>query len=328
MSLNTEFNRDKKRFTVKTLVESKNVIVKSRIKFKILAGKSTLNKHDVTYPLQIHKLSKLLNSDDNRLIKGAIVVISKSEVTKQTQSIEVLQNLKAFKAACIIAVDSIVPAKEFIDACETNEIPLLLTSLSKDNINERLSDAFQLLSEETVTVHGSMVDVLGVGVLIKGSSGIGKSECCLDLVTRGHRLVADDMVLFYKNRRGGITGLSPDKKRSTFMEIRGLGIIEADKIFGISATRYEKELDIIVKLIDFDEWKGLNLSRLSINDLMKFASEEELINLELEDKDDSSLFDYYFGVKVPLKIIPVAAGRNLANLIEVSARTYLLNLKH
>lgn len=328
MNLNMESSKEQKRFTVKTLVESKNVCVKSRIVFKILAGESLLDKSDLIYPLRILKLSELIKKENHKLIKGAIVLISKTQITKGSEAIEILGLLKRFKAACIIAVESITPEKDFIEACNLNEIPLLLTPLSKSVINERLFDAFQILTEETITVHGSMVDVLGVGILIKGDSGIGKSECCLDLITRGHRLVADDMVLFYKNRREGITGVSPDKSKSSFMEIRGLGIIEADKVFGVSATRYQKDLDIVVKLIDFDEWRGLNLSRLSINDLMKFATEEELGFLKEENEDDSCLFDYYFGLKVPMKVIPVAAGRNLANLIEVSARTYLLNLKH
>jgi HPr kinase/phosphorylase len=328
MSLSTEFNRYDKRFTVKTLVNASGLEKHLEIDFKVLAGEEFLDKCNVTYPLQIHKLSKLLLIDDHRLTKGAIVVISKSEVTKKVQSVDILSSLKQFKVACIVAVDGVMPDNVFIEGCNNNKIPLLLTSLSKDTVNAKLQEAFENLTEETITVHGSMVDVLGVGVLIKGNSGIGKSECCLDLITRGHRLVADDMVAFFKNERGGITGVSPDKERASFMEIRGLGIIEADRVFGISATRYEKDLDIVVKLVNFDEWKSLNLSRLSINDLMKFASEEELEYLKQDNEEDCCLFDYYFGVKVPMKIIPVAAGRNLANLIEVSARTYLLNLKH
>lgn len=159
-----------------------------------------------------------------------------------------------------------------------------------------INDATLLLEADfapTVSEHGSMVDIMGVGVMVRGSSGIGKSECVLGLIERGHSLVSDDITRFRLIGQE-LIGTSPDLTRE-HMEVRGLGIINVVSIFGIGALRLEKRLDLIVTLKD---WQEL----------------EEVDRIGLEQ-------DFYelLGISVPHITIPVRMGRDLARLVEVAA---------
>lgn len=148
------------------------------------------------------------------------------------------------------------------------------------------------------SLHGVLLDVFGVGVLIVGKSGVGKTECALDLVMHGHRLVADDLVQIEKERDGILSGFSHELGRH-HMEIRGLGIIDIEKLFGISATSERKQIDLVIELVDPEE---------CISD-----------RTGLEEKTYTIM-----EVEIPRKRIPVRPGRNLTAIVEVAARDYLL----
>lgn len=156
--------------------------------------------------------------------------------------------------------------------------------------------------EEKFGLHGVLVDVFGVGILILGKSGIGKSECALDLILRGHKLVVDDRVELEKTPPSAIFGYGKEPGNYC-MEIRGLGIINVEDLFGITAVRQRKKLELVVELV---EW----------------TSEEDYERLGFEEK-------YYkiLGVNIPFIIIPVSPGRNVATLIEVAARNHLLKTR-
>jgi HPr kinase/phosphorylase len=151
------------------------------------------------------------------------------------------------------------------------------------------------------TLHGALVDVYGIGVLLLGESGTGKSECALDLVTRGHRLVADDVVEMSQESDRIIMGRGPARIRH-HMEIRGLGIINIRDLFGVAAIRYRKRIELVVLL---EPWRP----------------EGEYDRLGLEEQTYPIL-----GVPIPMLRIPVSAGRNVAILVEVAARNHLLKL--
>ncbi len=151
------------------------------------------------------------------------------------------------------------------------------------------------------SVHGVLVDVYGIGVLLLGESGTGKSECALDLVTRGHRLVADDVVELVRESDRIIMGRGPTRIRH-HMEIRGLGVINIRDLFGVAAIRYRKRIELVVQL---EPWRP----------------ENEYDRLGLEEQTYMIL-----GVEVPMLRIPVSAGRNVAILVEVAARNHLLKL--
>ncbi len=151
------------------------------------------------------------------------------------------------------------------------------------------------------TLHGVLMDVYGIGVLLLGESGTGKSECALDLVTRGHRLVADDVVEVVRESDRIVMGRGPTRIRH-HMEIRGLGIINIRDLFGVAAIRYRKRIELVILL---EAWRP----------------EEEYDRLGLEEQSYAVL-----GVPIPTLRIPVSAGRNIAILVEVAARNHLLKL--
>ena len=149
-----------------------------------------------------------------------------------------------------------------------------------------------------ISLHGVLIDILGGGVLIVGKSGIGKTECALDLVMRGHRLVVDDLVQIEKEQDDALYGFSHDLGRH-HMEVRGLGIIDIEKLFGVSAIRHKKQIELVVELVDPEE---------CIDD-----------RLGLEERTYTIM-----EVEIPRKRIPVRPGRNLTAIVEVAARDYLL----
>jgi HPr kinase/phosphorylase len=149
------------------------------------------------------------------------------------------------------------------------------------------------------SLHGVLVDVSGIGVLLLGESGTGKSECALDLVTRGHGLVADDVVEIWRDESQAVVGRGPARIRH-HMEIRGLGIINIRDLFGLAAVRDRKRIDLVIRL---EAWRP----------------DEEYERLGLVERTYPLL-----GVEIPMLRIPVSAGRNVAILVEAAARNHLL----
>jgi HPr kinase/phosphorylase len=181
-------------------------------------------------------------------------------------------------------------------------------------------------------VHGVLVDILSLGVLITGDSGIGKSECALDLVVRGHRLVADDAVEVRLRGERDLIGTCPDLTRH-HMEVRGLGIINIRDLFGVASTRTSKRMELVVQLERWDppsrratESRFGETAPKSKTELGETAPKWKEAGVIREydrlglDEDVWELF----GVKIPLVHMPVAPGRNLAILVEVAARNQVL----
>ena len=152
-----------------------------------------------------------------------------------------------------------------------------------------------------MTKHGTLVDVYGVGLLYTGKSGIGKSECALDLVERGHRLVADDMVKITRKTQSTIIG-SSNELLGHHMEVRGIGVIDVEKLFGIRAIRLQKRVEVEVRL---SYWEG--------------GSEYE--RLGLEDRYTTIL-----GVEIPVLVIPISPGKNITVISEVIAMNHMLKV--
>ncbi len=193
-----------------------------------------------------------------------------------------------------------IPAELFAES-ERTQIPLFktknLSSTFIANVERFLEDALTA----STSLHGVLIDVLGVGVLILGKSGIGKSECALDLVLRGHRLVADDIV-DVKRKGDSVLGAGSAIIKH-HMEIRGLGIINIKDLFGIAAVRDHKKIEIVVELMEWDP--DVEYDRLGV------------------DERRFSVLD----VDIPLLVVPVRPGRNMTTIIEVAARNHLLKLQ-
>ncbi len=187
----------------------------------------------------------------------------------------------------------------FTPACNRAEVPLALTPATTSAVIERLAATLEFLLAPREVVHGDLLDIYAIGVLILGDSGSGKSEGALELVHRGHRLVADDVVEIYRVRNEDLVGQAPEEVRG-LMEVRGLGLISIEQLFGVVAVRDSKPIDMVVKLVaeNAGPIERLGLSETSIEIL---------------------------GLRRPLLTVPVAPGKSLALLIEAAARKYLLS---
>jgi len=178
-------------------------------------------------------------------------------------------------------------------------VPLLRSRAATPEAMSRLSAVLDTYLAARGIVHGVLMDILGLGVLVVGESGIGKSECALDLVVRGHRLVADDTVELRCRAQSFLIGTCPELTRH-HMEIRGLGLINIQDLFGVASTRSSKRVELVVQL---ERWEhGREYDRLGL---------------------DEEFYDA-LGARIPMIRMPVAPGRNVAILVEVAARNQLL----
>jgi HPr kinase/phosphorylase len=206
------------------------------------------------------------------------------------------------KPPAIIIAEEQVPPEEIFLACRRENIALLSTGTSAAGIIEKLRVLIAKTLAPRETRHGVFMDVLGLGVMISGSSGLGKSELGLELLTRGHGLVADDAVELIRVADEVIEGKSPELLRN-FIEVRGLGLLNIKTIFGESSVRRKMRLRLIVQLV----------KRSIIN---------EYDRLPLK-----ALYEEILGLKIKKVIIPVSAGRNLAVLVEAAVRNTVLQLR-
>ena len=203
---------------------------------------------------------------------------------------------------CILITGGFTPPTEMMLEAEQAGVPLLKTPVVTPAAIAKLTSILEDSLAERTTLHAVLMDILGLGVLIVGESGIGKSECALDLIVRGHRLVADDTVEIRRRSETILVGTCPELTRH-HMELRGLGLINVKDLFGIASTRSSKRVELVVHLERWD-------------------TSREYERLGLDD-------DYYevIGLRVPLIRMPVAPGRSIAILVEVAARNQLLRAR-
>jgi len=201
---------------------------------------------------------------------------------------------------CIIVTRGLEVPPELIEAAEPKKLPVLRSSNGTTTLlSSRITGFLESKLAPTTTIHGVLVDVYGVGMLITGTSGIGKSETALELVKRGHRLVADDAVEISQTADNSLYGTAPELIRH-LLEIRGVGIINVMTLFGAGAIRNEKKITVVVRLETWQEDKQYD--RLGL------------------DEETTRIID----TDLPLVTIPVRPGRNLAVIIEVAAMNYRL----
>jgi HPr kinase/phosphorylase len=213
--------------------------------------------------------------------------------------ITALEKITQFKLPCIIVTNNNEVDQELLDVCIKAEIPVFCTEYDTTKASYLLSEFLDDQFSPQIVVHGSFVDVYGVGMLFVGRSGIGKSEVALDLIERGHRLVADDVVMLTKKRETILMGTGTSLVQH-FMEIRGLGIIDIRQMFGIRSIRFQKRLEIVVELEDWDE--NASYTRTGLDELPL-----DILGIEIS--------------KVKLPIFP---GKNITVISEVIAINYLL----
>ncbi len=212
---------------------------------------------------------------------------------------ERLQRVFKYEIPCFIITRGLAPPDEFIEEANRSSVPVLRSLLTTTKVVSKIIVFLDNQFSPETNLHGVLVDVYGVGVMIMGRAGVGKSECALELVERGHRLVADDVVFIRRRADRFLYGEGSSLLRH-HMEIRGLGIFDVKNIFGVSSVRNTKRISLIVELEDWDSSKEYD--RVGI-------SEDSYTVLE---------------VKLPKITVPVRPGRNMAIIIEVAALNHRL----
>ena len=274
------------------------------IGLRLVAGSAGLEK-EITVP-RIQKPGLSLAGFIEYIHPGRVQILGKSEITflrgqPSERRREILHEVCACGVTCFVITKDQEPPAELAAAAEVYNIPVLVTRLVSSATIDALTRFLEERLAPRVSIHGVLLDIYGVGVLLLGTSGVGKSECALDLIVRGHRLVSDDIVEI--KRRGNILNGSGPELTRYHMEVRGLGIINIKDLFGVAAVRYLKDVDMVVQL---DPWQeGKEYERLGL---------------------DQRTYEI-LGVTVPFIEMPVAPGRHLSVLIEVAARNHLLKTK-
>lgn len=210
-----------------------------------------------------------------------------------------LKEYFSYDLPCVVICRGMQPPEELLTAAAARDIAVYQTNMVTTRFTFTAINYLNRCLAPRATRHGVLVDVYGIGVLITGESGVGKSETALELVKRGHRLVADDVVDICRVSDDRLTGECPEMVRH-FMEIRGIGIIDIKAMYGVHAVAQKKSIDLVMHM---EKWvDGKEYDRLGLND--------EHISI--------------LGVKVPYQLMPVRPGRNLAIIIEVAARNLSL----
>ncbi|MGD8289270.1 MAG: HPr(Ser) kinase/phosphatase, partial [Gemmatimonadota bacterium] len=187
----------------------------------------------------------------------------------------------------------------FLEVASDHGVPVLRSSKSTKDFYRRLKPYLEVALAPSTTLHGSLADVYGIGVLFMGDSGVGKSECVLDLVERGHRLVADDLVLVTKEGNELLIGRGHELQKH-HMEIRGIGIIDVQGLFGVRSIRQQKRIEVIVNLEIWDQHRAYSRTGLD-------REHEEIL-----------------GVRIPKVTVPLNPGKNITVIAEVVAMSHLL----
>jgi len=203
---------------------------------------------------------------------------------------------------CVIVTGGKTPPEPLVQLGEAHGVPVIVTPLPWERVVRELASELEDLLAPHKVIHGTLVDVHGVGLLFTGKSGIGKSECGLDLVANGHRLVADDVVNVMRTRKDYLIGFGSELLRN-YMEIRGVGIVDVQAMFGTRAFRQRKRIEVEVKLA---AWSDLS----------------DYERLGFEDEKSEIL-----GVEIPAVTLPLVLGKNINVISETIALNYLLKLK-
>ena len=270
----------------------------------LMGGRKGLKKK-ITHP-QIQKMGLALTGFIEFVAPERLQIIGNTEMaylrtlTSDLQE-KVIQQICSLELSCLVITRNLEVPELLLEEADKKDIPLFRTNLPTTDFIERVTKFLEEKLASTCSIHGVLMDVFGVGILILGKSGIGKSECALDLILRGHRLVADDMVYIQKRSPSALIG-SGFEVIQHHMEIRGLGIINIRSLFGVEAIRERKKIELVLELMEWDD-------------------QQEYDRLGFEEEKYPIL-----GVELPMLRIPVTPARNLTTIIEVAARNHLLKV--
>lgn len=240
----------------------------------------------------------------DRFVADRIQVLGETEISylrslSERECREAIARILDFEIPCLVVTKSQEVPAPLRELARDRQIPLIRSGLKTGELYRRIRPYLEEEFAPSTAIHGSLADVFGVGLLFVGRSGIGKSECVLDLVERGHRLVADDVVLVHRRGNDVLIGRGHEFQRH-HMEIRGIGIIDVRALFGIHATRQQKRIEVVVQL---EEWQeGAYYDRTGL------------------EAERTSILD----VELPRVVVPLNPGKNITVIAEVVAMNHLL----
>ncbi|MFL6230897.1 MAG: HPr(Ser) kinase/phosphatase [Pyrinomonadaceae bacterium] len=278
----------------------------AELELRVLAGAGGLSRR-IDSP-RIQKLGLALAGFTHYVHSGRVQIVGQSEVWYLGQlaaerRAEAIHNLTLDRISCVLVTKNLAPPAELVAAADEAGVPLLVTPLVSSVAISSVTEHLERALAPRESRHGVLLDAYGLGVLIEGESGIGKSECALDLIMRGHRLVSDDTVEVRRVGADQLTGSAPELLHE-LMEIRGLGIINIRDLFGVSAI-----------------WSGAKSIGLSVR-LERWRELKEVDRLGVDERTVDIL-----GVSIPRVLLPVSPGRNLATLVETALRVHLLRVR-
>jgi HPr kinase/phosphorylase len=274
------------------------------LELTLMAGRRGLKKK-ITHS-QVQKMGLALTGFTQFVNPERLQIIGNTEMayfktlTPEMQE-KVIRQICSLPLSCLVITRGLEVPELLLREAEERGIPVFRTNLRSFDFIEKVTKFLEEKLASTSSLHGVLMDIFGVGVLILGKSGIGKSECALDLILRGHRLVADDMVHIQKRSPSSLFG-SGFEVIQHHMEIRGLGIINIRSLFGVEAIRERKKIELILELMEWDAHREYD----------RLGFEEEKFSI--------------LGVELPMLRIPVTPARNLTTIIEVAVRNHLLKV--
>ena len=293
------------KITVEKLYNEK----KEEFALEIIIGEEYLKEKEIlTY--DIYRPGLALAGYTGYFLSERIVIIGKTEVSYLKTLARPLKDRRIatvmrLGTPCIIVAKKLNIDKKFIEEAKHRKIPILRTSMSTTPFIHKLSTYLEYQLAPQKCVQGTLVDIYGVGVLFIGKPGTGKSECALDLIERGHRFVADDLVRL--ERRGDIlvgSGAEKSARLRHHIEVRGVGLVDIFRIFGVKSVRLRKRVEVVIELILWDEVKG-DFERIGIE-----ARTKKMLDIE-----------------IPRIVIPLTPGKNVSVIAEVVAMNHLLKLR-
>lgn len=294
-----------KHITAETLYQEK----REDLSFEIIAGEKFLKTRKIT-TYDVFRPGLALAGYTGYFLSDRIMIIGKTETSYLKTLSRKIKNRRIatvmrLGTPCVIVAKKLTIDKKFIEEATRRKIPILRTPLSTTPFIHRLSTYLDYKLAPTEFIQGTLVDVYGAGLLFIGKPGTGKSECALDLIERGHRLVADDLIQIV--RRGDIligSGAEKSNRLRHHVEIRGIGIVDIFRIFGVKAVRLKKRIEVVIELVFWSEAKG----------------NYERIGLEKNTKE-------LLGIDIPYVMIPLTPGKSISVIAEVIAMNYLLGLR-
>lgn len=276
---------------------------KDDLQLETLTGVESLDT--LLFSSEVNRLGLCLAGYTGEFLEGGVQILGQTEAAylgrlSDERAQGALREVLQYKIPLLVLTRALDPPEGLLELAKERGVPVLRTKMATGEFIRRICAYLEYMLSARVSKHGTLVDVYGIGLLYTGRAAIGKSECALDLIERGHRLVADDIVTIF--RKGQVLIGQANELTGYHMEIRGVGIINIETLFGVRAVRLQKRVEVVVNLA---EWDG--------------QGDYERLGMEYETTT-------ILGVEVPTVTIPIFPGKNITVIGEVVAMNHILRV--